>query len=87
MPKVALTETQRRQQRYARKSAALADGLAAFKRRERLTDKQIGAAIGMSDKSIVKLLEEKPVMMTPETFWALLEVAGLEVRPRTVNFD
>lgn len=87
MPKVALTEAQRRRQRYERKSAALADGLATFKRRERLNNEQLAAELSMGKNSITKLLGCEDVMMTPTTFWQLLEIAGLEVKPRAVSLE
>lgn len=88
MPKTKpLTQAQKDQLRYERKTAALAGGLAAFKRRQHLTLSQMAEELPVGKNSLAKLLDGEEVMLPPTAFWKLLEVAGLEVKPRITTLD
>lgn len=79
MPRVALTEAQRRRDRYKRRSGALADGLAVYKSRARLNNEQLAAEIGIGKNTIPRLLAGEDVKLPIMAYWRLLEMAGLRV--------
>lgn len=80
MPKVLLTEAQRRQARYERRSSILADGLAAYKVRERLTNERLAVDLGIGKNTVTRLLNGEAVSLPIMTYWRLLEIAGIEVK-------
>lgn len=83
MPRVALTEDQRRQQRYADQSGKLADGLAVFKRRTGKTNKDLAAELGMGNVTVGKLLHADTKVAIPiSTVFRLLDMAELEIKKK-----
>lgn len=82
MAKVALTEAQRRKQRHERRSRTLADGLAAHKSWNRLTNDNIAEELEIGKGTVARLLCGEDVKLSIMTFWRLLELAGLEVVKR-----
>ena len=82
MPKVVLTEAQRRRQRYERRTRTLADGLAAYKSRNRLTNENLAEITGIGKNSITRLLCGEDVKMSMMTYWRLLELAGLDLKQK-----
>ncbi len=80
MPKVAITEEQRRMVRYERRSDILADGLAAYKRRQHLNNEQMAAQLGIGKNTITRLLNGEDVKVSIMTYWHLLEVAKMNVK-------
>lgn len=82
MGRVLLTDEQKAKARFDAKSQLLADGLAAFKNRNHLTNRQISDGFGMCHTTITKLLEGDDVKLPIKTVWRVLEIAGLEVHPR-----
>lgn len=83
MPRVSLTEAQRRRSRYERRSGVLADGLAAYKSRARLNNEQLAAEIGVGKNTITRLLSGDDVKLPIMSYWRLLEIAGLNVSEAT----
>ena len=82
MPKVVLTQEQRRRQRYERRTRVLADGLAAYKRRNRLTNENIAEMTGIGKNTVTRLLCGEDVKMSMMTYWQLLEIAGLDLKQK-----
>lgn len=79
MPRVALTEAQRREYRYKDRSGTLADGLAVYKSRKRLSNEQMAAELGIGKNTIPRLLNGEDVKLPIMAYWRLLEIAGLRV--------
>lgn len=79
MPRVALTEAQRRKIRYERRSSDLADGLVIYKTRKQLSNEQLAAEIGIGKNTIPRLLNGEDVKLPIMAYWRLLEIAGLRV--------
>lgn len=79
MPRVALTEAQRRKVRYERRSSELADGLIIYKTRQKLNNEQLAAEIGIGKNTIPRLLNGEDVQLPIMAYWRLLELAGLRV--------
>lgn len=82
MAKVLLTEEQRIQNRCEARSRLIADGLAAFKNRYHLTNMNIGSEVGLSHSAIAKVLDGEDVRIHSMALMRLIEIAGLELRPR-----
>lgn len=81
MPKVCLTEAQRREAALIRQYQKLSDGLAAFMNRERLTKAQAANAIGIGYKSFIKLLCTEEVSVNVVGLLRILQVAGYKIVP------
>ena len=80
MPRVKpLTEAQRRRERYKIRSGKLADGLAVYKSRGRLSNEQLAAEVGIGKNTIPRLLAGEDVKLPIMAYWRLLEIAGLRV--------
>lgn len=83
MPKVALTAQQKRQRACERLNGAVADGLAVYKARHRMTNAQLGESIGVGRVAVSAILAGKSVQLHSEQFWRVLGAAGLTVsRPK-----
>ena len=85
MPKVVLTQAQRRMQRYERRTRALADGLAAYKRRNGLTNENLADALGIGKNTIARILSADDVKISAMTYWQLLELAGLDLKQKEIE--
>ena len=57
MPRVALTAAQKEAYILDRRAQWLANGLAAYRNKEHLSIKQFGRMVGLSDKTISRLLK------------------------------
>ena len=76
MPRVALTSAQREEASLNRRAQWLANGLAAYRNKERLSIKQFGKRVGLSDKTITKLLRaDRDVSLPLTTIWRLESLA------------
>ncbi|MBC5733801.1 hypothetical protein [Lawsonibacter hominis] len=80
MPRVYLTEAQRQQAKYDRQGKLLSDGLACYKALNKLTLTQIGDGVGLSKTTVMHIIQGKDKCVPIQSFWKLLEMAGLEVR-------
>lgn len=80
MPRVYLTEAQRQEAKLDRQSKMLSDGLACYKAINKLTLEQIGSGLGMSKTTVMHIIQGKDKCVPIQSFWKLLEMAGLEVR-------
>ena len=79
MARVALTEAQRRQQRYERRSQTMADGLASYKNRVGATNERLANELAIGKNTVTRLLNGEDVKLSIMTYWRLLELTGLEV--------
>ena len=75
------TSEQRKQKWLTERRGRIADGLSSFQNRERLSQKQIAAALGSNDKVIAKLLHGENVRLDVDTFLLALNTAGLMIVP------
>ena len=82
MPEVYLTKDARIQARYEARSKALARGLADYKFKNQYTNKQMAEKAGVSTKVVAALLNGKDARVQPETFFRLLDMAELDLKPR-----
>ena len=89
MPKIRpLTEEQRIKAKNDAKRRMIGDGLAVFKAKNKLTNKQLGARLGFCNITIAKIVDGENVKVSLDQMWRLLDVAGIEIRKREVNpFD
>ena len=72
MPRVALTAEQRQKQALTSRAKRLAEGLWLYKRRERLTLKELGKAVGIGDKFMARVLDgDYEVRLPIEVLWKL----------------
>ena len=79
MPKVYLTAEQRRAAKYDRQARCLAEGLALFKIRNHLRNRDIGRTLGIRDETVARLLDgDKTVRMSMETLFKLEEIARMK---------
>lgn len=78
MPSVALTAAQREEKRMAARAARLSDGLAAFKNREHLSNKDVGKALGICDRVVARILDADITVRLPiKSIWKLEEIARM----------
>lgn len=83
MPRVRpLCEEQRVEARCKKRTQALVDGLVVHKARTKALNKDISNTVGMGINAVGQLLQGNQVMVRLDTFWRLLDLAGLEVRKR-----
>lgn len=78
MPKVYLTAEQRQAASYDARAQRLAEGLAVFKVRQHLRNRDIGRTLGIRDETVARLLDgDRTVRMTMEQMWKLEDIAKL----------
>lgn len=83
MPKVALTAEQKRKAACERLNGALADGLNAYKARNKMSNEQLGKHLGVGRCAISSILAGDSVQLHSEQFWRVISAAGLTVsRPK-----
>lgn len=83
MPRVRpLCEEQRVEARCRKRTQALVDGLVLHKARNKVINKDISVAAGMGINAVGRLMTGEQIMLKLDTFWRLLDLAGLEVRKR-----
>ncbi len=83
MPRVRpLCEEQRAEERCRKRTQALVDGLVLHKSRHQVINRDIAAKAGLGINAVGQLMQGKQVMIRLDTFWRLLDLAGLEVRRR-----
>ena len=88
MPRVKpLTRAQAKEEVYRNRTNALAKGLGAAKSFNGMDNGQLGEVLGLGRNTVPKLLKGDNVFMTVTSFWAALDMAGLEVRPKPVKLD
>lgn len=80
MPKVYLTEAQRKRARCEAKSRILGDGLAVYKARGHLSNQDIANELGIGRTGVARLISGEDLTMPVYAVWKLLDLAGLEVR-------
>lgn len=79
MPKVALTEAQKRAQTEARRRETLADGLQAYKGRKGFTNVELGENLGIGRIAVAGLLDRKPVRLDTDQMFRVILAAGLRI--------
>lgn len=78
MPRVALTQAQREEQRLQDRAERLADGLAIYKRRHRLNNYALARAVGIGHETVSRLMAaDRTVRLPLETAWRLEQIARL----------
>ena len=78
MPRVYLTAEQRETARYDARAQRIAEGLAVFKVRQHLRNREIGRTLGIRDETVARLLDgDRTVRMTMEQMWKLEDIAKL----------
>lgn len=82
-----LTRAQAKREVYRNRSTALAKGLGAAKIFHGLDNEAIGAQLGLGKNTVPKLLRGEDVSLTVSAFWAALDLAGLEIRPKPIKLD
>lgn len=88
MPKVKpLTPSLAKRQAYENRTKALATGLIVYKTQSKLTNEQMAAQLKIGKNKLPKLLDGRDTMVTVGTFWALLDMAGLEIRRKELKLD
>lgn len=77
MPKVCLTDKQRAAARYNARAQRIADGLAIYKRRHGLRNRDISAALGIRPESVARILKaDRTLRLDMETMFRLEEIAN-----------
>ena len=82
MPKVYLTEAQRKEAAIQATYQRIVDGVAAYQNRKRMTNEQLAAELGISRNSIPKLLHADDLQMDIKTALKVIRLAGMEVKRR-----
>lgn len=84
MPKVYLTQEQRRAEAIKSERRKIAEGLAAFKFRNKLNEEQLGAVLGVSRYTVSHILNEKETGFTNDAVFKLIDAAGYKLVPKEV---
>lgn len=79
MPKVALTEKQKHQNKVNEIMDKVAEGLRGYQDRNGMTMVSAGQALGVSCTTISKLIKRKPVQLYPDQFFSILKASGFKV--------
>ena len=80
MPKVTLTEEQKRVRRCEKRSEFLADGLEKFMRQNKLSQQDLATELRLSRNTVRKLLDEEYDIRIPiETVWRMFDLAGVRM--------
>lgn len=80
MPKVRpLTEAQRREQVYQERLKWMADGLAVYKNRNRLTNAEVASALSIGVNTVAKVLNADEVKLSTKDMLRLMFACGLTV--------
>ena len=87
MPKVYLTDAQRRDARYQRILRELGDGLAILKVRNKLSNKALGHELGINHETVAKVLDGQEVKLNTKVLFQLFDLAGLEIKKKEVNLQ
>lgn len=79
MPRVCLTAEQRQAARYDARARKLGDGLAVFKVRNHLRNRDIGRTLCIRDETVARLLDgDRTVRLPLETLWKLEDLIRLK---------
>lgn len=80
MPKTRpLTEAQRREQVYQERLKWMADGLAVYKNRNRLTNAEVASALSIGVNTVAKVLNADEVKLSTKDMLRLMFACGLTV--------
>lgn len=88
MAKSLLTEEQRREERYKGLRRKIGDGLDSFKKHSRvtkrgsLTNKELAKNLEMGNGTVGKIIAGEDVQISVNKFFRVLDLAGMEIRPR-----
>ena len=80
MPRVALTEQQRREARIAKRRRALSDGLGGYLTTHGMTSAGMAKELGIGYHAYKKMVAGEPVQVDVSKLFYALELAGLEIR-------
>ena len=80
MPKTRpLTEAQRREQVYQERLKWMADGLAVYKNRNRLTNAEVASALSIGVNTVAKVLNADEVKLSTKDMLRLMFACGRTV--------
>lgn len=82
MARICLTEKQKQEAAVDKLYRKIADGLAGFQNREKLTKQQLGVGLGIGRGSVPKLLAAEDFSINVKTFLRVIYLAGFEVKRR-----
>lgn len=80
MPKVCLTQEQREQAANERRRQLIADGMAAYKNRNRLSDEALGRRLGLGRNTVARILNGEEVKLETDKHFKVLAVSGYQMR-------
>ena len=76
MPRVYLTAEQRETARYDARAQRIAEGLAVFKVRQHLRNRDIGRTLGIRDETISRIINgDRTVRLPIEVLWRIEDMA------------
>lgn len=76
MPKVNLTAEQRKAARYNAMAQRIADGLAVYKRRHAMRNRDVSATLGIRPESVARILKgDRTLRLDMETYFKLEDMA------------
>lgn len=76
MPKVNLTAEQRKAARYNAMAQCIADGLAVYKRRHAMRNRDVSATLGIRPESVARILKgDRTLRLDMETYFRLEDMA------------
>ena len=88
MPKVKpLTPAQAKKQAHANRTKALARGLRVYKDEKDLTMEEMAAQLKIGKNKLPRVLKESDEALPLSTVWIMLDMAGLEIRPKQLKLD
>lgn len=80
MPRITLTEEQKRTRRCEQRSELLADGLEKFMRRNRISQRELAEELGLGRNTLRRIMDEDFDMKIPvETLWRMFDIAGVRM--------
>ena len=83
MPRVKpLTEAQHMEQMYQRRLKWMADGLATYKNRQRMTNAEVASALSIGVNTVAKLLNAEEVKLSTKDMFRIMDACGLTVEKK-----
>lgn len=83
--RICLTAEQRKEESAKQMRERLASGLAAYKNKNRLTNKELGDELGICDTSVAKILNASDVCLPVSVTHTLLCIAGYDITKTKIS--
>ena len=80
MPKSLLTQAQKEAYANEKRRERIADGLAAYKNRHKLSDEALGLGLGLGRSTIAKILNGEEVTLKTDKHFKVLALSGYQMR-------